>query len=224
MNYCEGFCRTIQRLSGYSGYVPILPPEYQQVEYIENDTKACIDTGITVSSTLKTSVKFSVASSLQYSTYARLFGGAYYNNTNISTNYFLAFMSATQARIPTINSVASVNISSVGNGIHTVECSSSSGLVLDDSFVTSYSYPKNASINCYLFAMNIYYQYAWDYYSAAGIRIHRATLSTTSDGTLYRDFIPCYRKSDNKPGMYDLVTNAFFTNAGTGEFILGNNV
>lgn len=39
-----------------------------------------------------------------------------------------------------------------------------------------------------------------------------------------RDYIPCYRKSDSKPGMYDLVTKTFFTNAGTGEFVVGNNV
>lgn len=32
--------------------------------------------------------------------------------------------------------------------------------------------------------------------------------------------IPCVRKSDSKPGMYDTVTKTFFTNAGTGEFIV----
>lgn len=38
------------------------------------------------------------------------------------------------------------------------------------------------------------------------------------------DLIPCYRKSDSKPGMYDLVTKQFFTNAGTGEFTVGPDV
>ena len=32
--------------------------------------------------------------------------------------------------------------------------------------------------------------------------------------------IPCVRKSDNKPGMYDTVSKTFYTNAGTGEFIV----
>ena len=37
-----------------------------------------------------------------------------------------------------------------------------------------------------------------------------------------RNFIPCYRKSDNKPGMYDLVGNKFYTNQDTGDdFIVG---
>lgn len=48
---------------------------------------------------------------------------------------------------------------------------------------------------------------------------------TVSDGDLILgNFIPCYRKSDNEPGMYDTVTKQFFTNAGTGTFIVGNDV
>lgn len=41
---------------------------------------------------------------------------------------------------------------------------------------------------------------------------------------LVRDFIPCYRISDNVAGMYDKANNAFYTNDGTGTFIKGNNV
>lgn len=36
------------------------------------------------------------------------------------------------------------------------------------------------------------------------------------------ELIPCVRKSDNKPGMYDTVSKTFYTNAGTGEFIVPN--
>lgn len=36
--------------------------------------------------------------------------------------------------------------------------------------------------------------------------------------------ISCYRKSDSKPGMYDLVNNVFYTNQGTGEFDIGDPV
>ena len=37
---------------------------------------------------------------------------------------------------------------------------------------------------------------------------------------LIRDMIPCCRKSDNEVGLYDLVTKTFFTNQGTGTFII----
>ena len=41
------------------------------------------------------------------------------------------------------------------------------------------------------------------------------------ENLLVFDGIPVKRKSDNVLGMYDLVTNTFFTNAGTGDFIAG---
>ena len=41
------------------------------------------------------------------------------------------------------------------------------------------------------------------------------------NGVLAHDFVPCLRMQDNKPGMYDVVTEKFFTNDGTGEFLYG---
>lgn len=32
---------------------------------------------------------------------------------------------------------------------------------------------------------------------------------------------PVYRKADSKPGMFDIINNTFYTNAGTGEFTVG---
>lgn len=48
-------------------------------------------------------------------------------------------------------------------------------------------------------------------------------LKMWKDDELVRDFIPCYRKSDNVIGLYDLVNNEFYTNQGTGEFLKGEN-
>lgn len=43
-----------------------------------------------------------------------------------------------------------------------------------------------------------------------------------TDGTnVIKNFVPCYRKSDNVAGLYDLVNNVFYTNQGTGNFIVG---
>ena len=38
------------------------------------------------------------------------------------------------------------------------------------------------------------------------------------DNNLIWDLIPCYRVSDNVRGLYDIVNNKFYTNAGTGTF------
>lgn len=42
--------------------------------------------------------------------------------------------------------------------------------------------------------------------------------------TLIRNFIPCYRNSDNEVGLYDLVNNIFYTNQGTGVFTYGSEI
>lgn len=44
------------------------------------------------------------------------------------------------------------------------------------------------------------------------------------NGVLVRNLIPAKRNSDNALGMYDTVSNTFLTNAGTGEFIAGNDI
>jgi hypothetical protein len=44
------------------------------------------------------------------------------------------------------------------------------------------------------------------------------------DYKIIRDFVPCYRTTDRVAGMYDLVSGVFYTNAGTGEFIVGAEV
>ncbi len=44
------------------------------------------------------------------------------------------------------------------------------------------------------------------------------------NGILVREFIPCYRKSDNVIGMWDKVNKDFYTNGGSGTFTKGSDV
>lgn len=48
--------------------------------------------------------------------------------------------------------------------------------------------------------------------------------SSADDSSLVGNFIPCKRNSDGVVGLYDLVSNTFFENAGTGEFDAGPEV
>ena len=50
------------------------------------------------------------------------------------------------------------------------------------------------------------------------------SMQITQGNDLIRDFVPCYRVSDNVAGLYDLVNDVFYTNAGEGTFIVGGNV
>lgn len=38
------------------------------------------------------------------------------------------------------------------------------------------------------------------------------------------NFVPCYRKSDNVIGMYDMISNTFYSNSGSGAFLKGNDI
>ena len=67
--------------------------------------------------------------------------------------------------------------------------------------------------DAYLFSWGGQYHYSGKMYSC---RIWKS-------GQLFRDFVPCYRKTDSEPGMYDLVNGVFYTNSGTGSFAAGKN-
>lgn len=41
------------------------------------------------------------------------------------------------------------------------------------------------------------------------------------NGDVVADYVPCYRKSDGKSGLYDLVTKTFLVSDGTADFVLG---
>ena len=43
-------------------------------------------------------------------------------------------------------------------------------------------------------------------------------------GTLERDYVPCYRKADDKVGLYDLVYQEFVTSANSYDFTKGQDV
>lgn len=44
------------------------------------------------------------------------------------------------------------------------------------------------------------------------------------DGTLIRDFVPCVRDNDSKVGAYDIVNDVFYSTASNDEFVAGNPV
>ena len=44
------------------------------------------------------------------------------------------------------------------------------------------------------------------------------------NGTLVRDVVPCYRKSDKVAGLYDKANDIFYENQGTGNFLIGGEI
>ena len=99
-------------------------------------------------------------------------------------------------------------------GKHRVELSKN-GLYLDDTKLNFTAGTSMANANLILFrVLNDNRVFLGKIYST----------KVYDDNILIRDLVPCYRKSDNVIGMLDLVNNVFYTNAGSGKFLKGNNV
>ena len=58
------------------------------------------------------------------------------------------------------------------------------------------------------------------YFTAPSMRLFRAQMYDASEN-LIRDFVPCYRKQDSVAGLWDRVNKVFYTNSGSGTFIVG---
>ncbi len=59
-------------------------------------------------------------------------------------------------------------------------------------------------------------------FGAYNMKVYR--LKLYENNVLVRDYVPCYRISDNVIGLYDSVNKVFYQNNGTGSFNKGNDV
>lgn len=192
-----------------------LPSEYQELDYIQSTGTQWIDTGYTPVQNDELEIKNVICKPLT-STHQALFSagtGTYQwillisqkSDNAVLSGYYKYFSSGNADEISITHNL---------NTAKTVK-SNSTGLYYGDTNVGSLSY--GGAVNTTLRLL---------------IRANGATPATAQIGevtikngdTLKRNMIPCYRKSDNAVGMYDLVEKKFFGNAGTGTFLMGNEV
>ena len=194
-----------------------LPDGYTQVEYIESTGTQYIDTGIntnTTTSRYETKINPSLVSGT-----IGIFGTRDYSSaTPSSMNVFiidgifrLDWLSGTVSSGARISSNSNTEYAiSITRGLATinnVNYTSGDTTSIDGSY-TFYvgSFNNAGSVYSKGFSGKIYYSKLYN------------------NNILVFDGVPCYRKSDNEIGMYDLVSNTFFTNAGTGTFNTGSVV
>lgn len=190
----------------------ILPSEYQQVEYIESTGSAYIDTGIIPNTNTKIDIQFET---IQRGNFGIIFGGeeTYKDNSfhlyNSSGVFDIGFGSIATAFRTSIDYNSNIKYTLImdKNGF---DVNGATGTFPEPTISTTYS--------IYLFAVH---RETNVLENNAQKRIYYCKLY--NNGTLVRDMIPCYRVSDNVIGMYDLVSNTFFTNAGSGTFTKGAN-
>jgi len=176
-----------------------VPIGYRELEYIESTGTQYIDSGVSYNANNVYVCKFIVLN-LQYpqSNYSGIMGQdgkiqiAYERNGSWQTG---------------AGSGGSVNINTMYIG--KVDCATQK-LYINDVHVATRSSQRDTSTKIGILGYDSYRSYA---------RVYSASISNS--GTLVRNFIPCERISDNKPGLYDTVNNVFYTNSGTGEFVKG---
>lgn len=185
-----------------------LPSAYQQVEYLQADGTQYINTGIIPNSGSEISVKAAILAS----------GGYFGILQSVSNGYSRWHFnrSATKLEVWRQSSGNTVTINP-DNSVHDYYISNS--LVRIDATAKAQTTSQyETTLPFYLFARNSNGT-AGNFCSA---KLYFFSISQNS--VLKMMLVPCYRKSDSKPGMYDILNGVFFTNDGTGEFSVGGNV
>lgn len=197
----------------------ILPSEYTQVDYIESSGTQYIDTGVNADYKLSIKTEFS---NLSQSSYQGSMSG---NNSSNRIRHHLQITS-------TGNVVYWAGLTDSGCSTTIITGSSydsnkkynffadiyNQKYYLDDTEISGNFNSNNfdTELNYYLFGRNTN-----NVVSNMGL-MKMYSCKMYYNNVLARDFIPCYRNSDNEVGLYDLANDTFYTNQGTGAFTYGS--
>lgn len=190
-----------------------LPSGYTQVEYLESSGTQYIDTGFIPNNNTRLIAQMKLEAGYSYTAL-----GA---RTSATSNAF-AFGASKNGYY-----VSQYGNTSSANAILSTDLNTTDPFVIDknkhltyfngDLVHTATESTFNAPYPMTLFAVN-----------------NNGTISNKSvmslyycqiydDGIIVRDFVPC-KNSSNVLGLYDLVNDMFYTNAGTGEFTAGSDI
>lgn len=190
----------------------ILPEEYQQVEYLESTGTQYIDTGVQHVNYPSFSGKFKKTTSDAYTVFG-VYGAA--RNK--------AYLTSSKLQWGTHNNPTAYYGNSYGGPIYIIAEEWHSfefryGYIKIDSQEKTFTKDFNSSTYTYvLFGKNNAGTIEPSILAISEFKIYVGA----EEQELIRDFIPCYRKEDKVAGMYDIVNDVFYTNAGTGEFVIG---
>ncbi|MBR6436279.1 MAG: hypothetical protein IKS45_07215 [Thermoguttaceae bacterium] len=224
MNQCQFYCQTIKRACNSAA---LLPSAYQQVEYLQSSGTQYINTGFIPTERFITVCK---AQYLEINTRGLIAMGSHNYKANIGktdsfgivggdgSGYYMYANPNSSFSTYTWTSFAPFT---PGETVTLTEDWVTPVYKVNDSASTPNNYFGVFNWNpFYLFGRHLSDN---SLANSGSMRIYSASIYNSVRAEVH-NFIPCYRISDNKPGMYDLVTNTFFTNAGSGDFTVGNNV
>lgn len=185
----------------------LLPAEYQQIEYI--------GIGASGGAWLHTGHNFTINDEFEIKQ-------KYDSTPNTNSWFFGAYVGTKQTDVGYTNDNIYIqtggrNVSKAfDTNIHVYK-STRYAFAIDGAIVSGATpnWQNTTTIECHLF-------YIGDGAYSNNCRIYYAKIWTS--GVLDAYLIPCYRKADSVPGVYDLVNATFYSNAGTGSFIVGTDL
>lgn len=201
--------RMMMRRAGAS---PVLPAEYQQVEYI-----AISASGPYIAT------NYVPVQGDEISCRCRITGTASATLFNAGTGDYqtIALFDRGNGRayIKMFQSGSASNISYSYTGVVDLVLKNPTSSVIVNGSETAISTPFQGELdgnetNLWIFRRRT---------GANGVASKIYSFVATNNGTEKLNLIPCYRKSDNVIGMYDSVSRTFYTNAGSGTFVKGDD-
>ena len=213
---CEDFDTEIESISGGSSIR--LPSEFQEVEYIEGTGTQYINTQYKPNQNTKTEISFETINlSETFVPFGTRASGQldYVLGINFNSKNYIQYNTNTaiyslEDSSPLLNTKM---VASLDKNLGRITYNNIN-IDMIPTTTTDFSCITNLYLGClnnngntqYLSpSYKLYYCKIWE------------------NGTLIKNLIPCYRKSNSEIGLYDLVNDTFLTNAGTGIFIKGND-
>lgn len=193
--------------------VSLLPAEYQEVEYIESSGTQYIDTSVIP--TVNTRVVLDIDVLSYPGDYLAIFGE---RHTTQTTNLFSFWVSsATTFRTDFGSSTGNTTITASVIGRYVID-KNKNVTTVQGITATNPTSTIQTTYSIYLLSNN--------YGGTADDRRPIAKIYSCQiydSDILVRDFVPCYRISDNAAGLYDLANSVFYANVGSGTFTVGAN-
>lgn len=183
-----------------------LPSEYQAVAFIESTGAQYINTGVKLTSESSVEIDYQLTNASQYR--AGLFGGLYSSPTARYGSLLSPSNAALEHGYGASNVYYQQGVPDTNRHVLKQDINK---IIFDGSLLYTFASASfSVSKECFIGT--------FDYTNYKPAQARYFGTKMWNSGVLVRNFIPCYRKSDGKPGMYDTVTKSFFTNVGTGEF------
>lgn len=188
-------------------YNIVLPEEYQQVEYIGSTGKqycrvASVDT--TKDFTISATVSFQSHSATWEPIYVHSVVGGIWIGCHENRLVFRVYSTADRiiAAPPSLNKVTNIIVDKKGNVVNLYVDYVNVGTTTVDKLVYNSEYD------------DVFWT---DTVVCSGMRLYSLTTPKTK-------LVPCYRKSDSVAGLYDRKNSVFYTNLGSGSFVIGPNI